>query len=553
MRIRSFFGRSPGSGSASSLAGRPSGRTLAAAFLLLWAFDSCRPGDALMCADGLACADGQRCVAGPEQGQSQCVPTCDGNAACADAAPICDRREQICRTCFAGEDAACQLRDPKNPRCGGGRCVQCVSPGPGSAQAVECQPSGAALASAPVCDKQQNTCRSCQRHSECDSGVCAKDGSGEPYGIPQGSCVPVEQVMVVNQDLCTRDGPVFCTVKQALDRVDMKHRYIVLRKGAVPGDFTELQIGYLPSHQMYPLTLIGPLADASPISGTSLPAVSLGGDIVKDALTITSSRVVIEGLYIRDSRAGITCSGATAQLRIVRSLLAGNSTAVTVASGCNLTVDQSWFGRGPAPGAFAELAKNARSVDVTASDFWVLNSVFTDNGDPRVDGFGGVRVHSLSVGPRTRSGIINSTFMEQSGLLKLGKYFTSVMCDVPVGDRLVLLNTLMLSDKPLLTSPEEHYVDSTCGAMVSHVGSNDAWLNAANSVVLPMEAMPLRNAAARDLRLPATPGSEGPVLQHGGVPMIEVGGERILAPSFDLDGRSRPTGSVAIGAFEPVP
>ena len=148
---------------------------------------------------------------------------------------------------------------------------------------------------------------------------------------------------------------------------------------------------------------------------------------------------------------------------------------------------------------------------------------------------------------------MNSTLYQQSGLLKLGKYFTSVMCDVPVGDRLVLLNTLMLSDKPLLTSPEEHYVDSTCGAMVSHVGSNDAWLNAANSVVLPMEAMPLRNAAARDLRLPATPGSEGPVLQHGGVPMIEVGGERILAPSFDLDGRSRPTGSVAIGAFEPVP
>lgn len=552
MRIRSFFGRSPGSGSASSLAGRPSGRTLAAAFLLLWAFDSCRPGDALMCADGLACADGQRCVAGPEQGQSQCVPTCDGNAACADAAPICDRREQICRTCFAGEDAACQLRDPKNPRCGGGRCVQCVSPGPGSAQAVECQPSGAALASAPVCDKQQNTCRSCQRHSECDSGVCAKDGSGEPYGIPQGSCVPVEQVMVVNQDLCTRDGPVFCTVKQALDRVDMKHRYIVLRKGAVPGDFTELQIGYLPSHQMYPLTLIGPLADASPISGTSLPAVSLGGDIVKDALTITSSRVVIEGLYIRDSRAGITCSGATAQLRIVRSLLAGNSTAVTVASGCNLTVDQSWFGRGPAPGAFAELAKNARSVDVTASDFWVLNSVFTDNGDPRVDGFGGVRVHSLSVGPRTRSGIINSTFMEQSGLLKQGKYYLDVLCDTPVGDRLVVMNTLLFSAAPLKTAPEEHYIDPSCGASLHRNASNDPVLSADRSLVLPGAAMVFADAAGRDLHLGPRLSVAGGSPSDGGVASLDLTPDHIVAPAVDLNGypRNQPGGAVSIGAYE---
>ena len=47
---------------------------------------------------------------------------------------------------------------------------------------------------------------------------------------------------------------------------------------------------------------------------------------------------------------------------------------------------------------------------------------------------------------------------------KLDKYFTSVLCDLVVGDQLVIMNTLFLGDKALLTAPEEHYVDTICGA-----------------------------------------------------------------------------------------
>ena len=193
-----------------------------------------------------------------------------------------------------------------------------------------------------------------------------------------------------------------------------------------------------------------------------------------------------------------------------------------------------------------------RGIEVSGGDFSIVNTVFADNGDFRQDGFGGIRVRSLSPGLR-RSTVVNSTLYQQSGLLKLGKYFTSLMCDVAVGDRLVVLNTLLLGDKPLLSSPEEHYVDPTCGALLTHVGSNDPALGAGQSVVLPMDATPLRNAAARDLRLPVTPVSEGPQLQTSGALQIEVSGERILAPTMDLDGHSRPTSAVAIGAYEPVP
>lgn len=85
--------------------------------------------------------------------------------------------------------------------------------------------------------------------------------------------------------------------------------------------------------------------------------------------------------------------------------------------------------------------------------------MFADNGDPRLDGFGGVRVRSLSVGSRSRSGILNSTFLQQSGLIKFGKYYQGVLCGLrgrrsaggdehPAVDR-----------RPLQTMPEEHYID----------------------------------------------------------------------------------------------
>jgi hypothetical protein len=544
MRSEPFIGRQPGRRSAA-------GRLL----VLLALLASCKPGDEPTCGGGGECAEGQRCLLGDEEGQGMCVTACDSSKSCAEATPVCDRQEQYCRACFAGEDAACLLRDPQLPRCGGGRCVSCLSPRADSAQASECLGRDR---TAPVCDKAQSTCRACQRHSECDSGVCAKDGSGQSLGVPQGSCVPLEQVMIVNQDLCTSKGPVFCTLKQALDQVDMKRRYIVVRKSAVASDFSDVQIGYLPSHQLYPITLIGPLADGPPTRASSVPLVNLGGVSGKDSLTITSSRVVVEGFPIRGGKAGIACQGSGAQVQVVRSLLAGNDTALLATAGCSLTVDQCWFGRAPDSSVFAGSPMNARSIDVTASDFWVVNSVLADNGDPRQDGFGGVRVHSLSVGSRRRSGILNSTLVQQSGLVKLGKYYQGVLCDSAVGDRLVVMNTLLFSDAALQTMPEEHYIDPSCGASLHHNASNDPAINltsADKSLVLPMTATPFVAARARDLHLGAKLTVEGGSPSDGGLKVLDLAPDRILAPSVDFDGRPRgPAGGpISIGAYEPTP
>lgn len=507
------------------------------------------PGETL-CGDDLACKSGEQCLLVGDT--AACHKNCTGTNGCDDNSPLCDKALKVCRACFPGEDSLCAARSAATPRCLDGLCVACRPPGDVAAESSECGVSSSVLSPSPICDPRGYRCRPCLRHSECASGVCVKDGSDADFGIPRGACVPLKQVLVVDQDLCSGTGPAYCTLRQAVAKLDSSHRYILLRKGASATDFSDIQIGVQSSHKGLTVHIVGPLGDIPPETATTDPRAVLGGAMLKDGLSVTQSSVYLDGVFVRGNRIGVLCSGADAKLFVNRSYFTGNDTAMLTSSSCKLTVTDSWLGRGPKSSVFGDALGNVRGIDVSGGDFSITNTVFADNGDFRQDGFGGIRIRSLSPSVR-RSTVVNSTLYQQSGLLKSGKYFTSLMCDVPVGDRVVLLNTLFLGDKALLTSPEEHYVDPSCGATVSHVGSNDPLLSAGNSVVLPMEATPLRNAAARDLRLPATPGAEGPVLQNGGVSMIEVAGERILAPSFDLDGRSRPSGTVAIGAFEPVP
>lgn len=496
------------------------------------------------------CPSGERCLR--ISGVEQCHKTCADSPSCSDSSPLCDDALKVCRECFPGEDALCQARNASTPRCVKGRCAACRPPSDVAAESSECGVTSAAISASPVCDPRSYACRPCLRHSECASGICVKDGSDAELGIPRGACVPSKQVLVVDQDLCSGTGPSFCTLKQAIAKLDADHRYILLRKGVSTVDFNELQIGMQTSHKGQILHIVGPLADQSPSSIASEPRAAIGGSKLKDGLTVTQSSVFLDGVLVRGNHVGVQCTGAEAKLSLVRSYLTGNDTAIMASAGCRLSVTDSWLGRGPNNSTFRQATGNIRGIEISGSDFSIVNTVFSDNGDFRQDGFGGVRVRSLSTGTR-RSTIVNSTIYQTSGLLKLGKYFTSLLCDTAVGDRLVVMNTLLLGDSNLQMTPEEHYVDPTCGAVISHVASNDSALGSGQSVVLPMGVIPLRNAAERDLR-PVAPGvSEGPQIQTAGAVQVEVSGERIVAPTTDLDGRSRPQSAVAIGAFEPVP
>jgi hypothetical protein len=500
-----------------------------------------------------ACPADQRCLQDLD-GEARCQPRCTLSIRCPESAPICDEELATCRSCYDGDDARCRERSPQTPRCIAGQCVACVAKRGVIGESADCNATGrggssslsSSLSATPICD--QGSCRGCLHHSECESGVCAKDDSSATLGIYKGQCVPFEQVLVVDQHLCSRSGPVFCTPQQAIDRLAPGQRYVLLRKVARESDFSGIELLFLPTGNGLVFHIIGPLADRPPQRASSLPGVTLGGMVGRDR----SGHVVLEGLFVRGSRVGVRCQGAGTSLRVERSLFAANETAILAESGCQLVVSNSWLGRAPSGSPFAELAANGRSVEINGADFRIENSIFADNGDYSRDGFGGVRVRALSAGSAS-SVIINSTFIQQSGLLRTGRYYTSLWCDKPQSDRLLIANTLFASDRSLLLTPEEHYLDPSCGAALLNLASNDSALS--KSGVLYSDAVRdglFIDRAGRDVRLLRGTKPEQQAVAAGGSKRVRLGAATWTAPEQDQDEQPRGPDRVAIGAFEPT-
>lgn len=532
---------------------------------LLVALPTCERRNPQFC-DGVEffCARRQRCdvlsrscidVGGPGP-----VTDCDAASSCPGEQPLCDAEARVCRACDAGEDLRCAQRDARTPRCLGPSCVECISPGAESREAPECSRQKAQQPS-PVCDRLGNACRPCKLHRECDSGVCAKDTTADAYGVPQGSCVPSDQVMVVDPSLCSESGPVFCTPRQALSRLDPKHRYVVFRKSARAEDFSELEIGRF-ENQGVDLHLIGPLADGPPTAGP-YPRVEIGAPGRRGFVVNRKSRVTLEGFLIRGADVGVQCFGdgpnTDTQVRVLRSLLAENGTALSVHDDCLLTLEQSWLGRGPKGGAFGELRGNGLSIDVTRADFAIRNVVFSDNGDVARDLFGGIRVTAgLGGGVEGRrvSSLVNSTFYGHSAWITTGgARYTALVCEAPINGRLVVMNTLFFQDPkaPIY----ERYVTPSCGGLVYNVASEDATLSANGSVVLPRTELPgFRDAPSRDLHVgrAAVASPAWQQVLRGGAAAVTAGSQEVRAPAVDLDGapRSQP-GRVTMGAYEVEP
>lgn len=504
------------------------------------------------------CRSDERCIEDLD-GQASCQPRCILSIRCPDTAPICDEQQAACRSCHDGDDARCRERSAQTPRCIAGQCVACIAKRGVTSESDDCttrgregpSPLSSSVSATPICD--QGSCRACVHHSECDSGVCAKDDSGAPSGIYKGQCVPFEQVLVVDQNLCSRSGPVYCTPQQAIDRLSSNQRYVLLRKVALASDFSGIDLSLFPTGDEQVFHIIGPLADGPPQRAASQPGVTLGGIAGGDGLRVRSGQLVLEGLFVRGNRVGIRCQGASTFLRIERSLFVENETAVLAESGCQLALRDSWLGRAPTQSLFAGLSANARSVEINGADFQIENSIFADNGDYSHDAFGGVRVRALSTGGTRVSSIANTTFMQQSGLSRAGRYYTALWCDKPVSDRIVVLNALFASDRPLVMTPEEHYLDAGCGAAVFGAASNDSALS--KSGVFYSDAVRdslFIDRARRDLRLLRGTLPEQKAIAQGGMKRVRLGDVTVQAPDQDQDEQPRGMDAVAIGAFEPT-
>lgn len=514
----------------------------------------CQRWNPELCDDIRPCGGGRICGPPEADGRRRCVPAdggwsaCTSSAECPEELPLCGAGLALCRACQPGEDAACRERNPRLPRCLGPRCVECL-PGADSIQSGDCPPG------APVCDRGSASCRPCRLHAECRSGVCVKDDRTAPPGLSRGMCVPEDQVLVIDQTACNDLGPVFCTPAVALSRMDRGHRHLVFRRTARNMEvlLSELDVGLNEPQRGIDLHLIGPLSDGPPDQLQEMPPVTIGGIRARRGFIVwPRTRVTIEGFFIAGAQIGLDCIGDQAvptEVRLVRSLLGDNRTAVSLKNGCRLELRESWLGRRPPQGRFRGIHGNRLALEVLSSDFDIENSVLCGNG--AADSFGGIRI--VGLGGRPLSTVVNTTFFAQAGRAAAGgRFYTDLVCE-GTQDRLAVLNSLFLHgpDDPL---PADGYVSPACGPHLYALGSDDPQLGAQPTVLLPPgQGAGFRDVAALDLRLAGE--GEGPAqqaLRSGGLPAVTVRGVPVAAPPADMDGRPRPSGRLAIGAYEPV-
>lgn len=534
---------------------------------------SCGRSNPDYCAPDTPCPADKRCVPSPNlnTGEGTCVAPADlGGAVCSESLtcgadqPLCDPRVGVCRACRAGEDDLCSGRSSGDtPRCAQGRCVQCALPtGVTKAhQVAECTARGAPKpGQAPICDK--NVCRGCERHDECDSGVCVKDTSGELYKLSQGTCVPVEQVLAVSSVTCSPTGPVYCRPQDAIKRLGQqvdagsRYRYVVFQSGGLESDFSEILIGTESAHRGLDLHLIAaPNADDPVTQMKPGQTVSIGASKRRGFVVSGDVRVTLEGFHVHNASIGVDCSGAGAvetQVRVQRSWLTENSTALQGLSGCVMIVEDSAVG-----GRTSKEGGNLGAVaTINRSDFQFINTIAANNGDPSqmpLNGFGGIKIYG-SLGGRKTSRIVNSVFFQNSvalqGKVAMGQRAGAVWCDQKLDKPLVLLNSLFMQGS-FAAGTTSAFIPADCGdqVLVSSVLADD------ENTAKPKVTMEELGSWGAGFVPPTTAQNDAQRrLLQGGVKELAIITDTVVAPTRDLSGAARPSGqNIAIGPYEPQP
>lgn len=131
--------------------------------------------------------------------------SCATSAECSTGAPYCADGASCSATCSGDADCPGFGQSTDEKFCEGGSCVACRAE-------ADCG------ASTPVCD--EGACRRCERNDECDSGVCATDGS----------CVAEGSVLYVSpnggSETCTKAAP--CTLAKGIALTPPRQFIVVL-------------------------------------------------------------------------------------------------------------------------------------------------------------------------------------------------------------------------------------------------------------------------------------------------------------------------------------
>jgi len=525
-------------------------------------FVGCAAENPSLCGQSAGCEDHELCLS--FNNKLACYTTCSALSQCGDSAPICDEHIGICRACLPGEDDVCRRRDGNTRGCVGGRCVRC-RPADKAMESLDCGGMGDGQNLTSVCDTQSMNCRPCRLHSECASGVCSIDDA-DPLRFPRGACIPKANVLVVNENLCFGEKNIFCTLEEAANKLDAAHPYIRLIAAFGWKGMDRIKLGverFVPT-----IRIIGELADTPAYAVTQFPRARIGTnpmDSFQDGLIVEGTTVFLDGVYVNHGLQGVFCQQSEkvpgkklpAKLFIRRSYFSNNYHAIVLGTGCHMTLTDSWFGRGTRDTPLEDERRNHLSIRLAGGTMSVSNTVFSGNGTMQ-QYTGGIMV-SEPIPDLPRSTIFNSVFYAQDSGAAIESdprtAAVAIHCEprrnTEIGDRLIVANSVFHQGRALIKSPyKEVFFDPKCKVLLRNNATNDPDVTEGGTVVLPEHSYPFRNAPARDYRLAPLEPDAAPLLR-GGVPFVEVGGERYSAPKFDYDGRPRPSESVSIGAFEP--
>lgn len=499
-------------------------------------FDRCLPGNA-----EYGCELGKFCkpIPGDANGVGMCVTSeCTVGAAvntCPAETPVCSAGR--CIVCSGDDD--CKASSATQQYClkDTGRCVECRMPS-------DCNARSPKLG----CDKSDGQCKPCTRHDQCSTEVCAKDETLDVGSIPvamrlkSGDCVPANRILTVDVN-CVSCG----NLQTQINAATIDTPYILVKTYDEKSPINVNAKAGLPE-----LHIVTSTADSSPaLLAQAPPATMHYQNMAVPLLTVHGgASLTLEGMLIYNSSTGILCdsdngTGTTVPtgLTVRRSIIGLTDQAIRTRPKCQLTLDQSYIGMGPASfGSFT--GGNFQALNLDGTSFEIVNSVFNHNVSMSAGVFAGITVSNSTSAPGLTGRIVNSTFYrhEPSGSLPL-----AIRCSgTPIN--FTIFNSLFVNTATFPMAGRT-YVESSCrspsGFDYNATDESLPITGAGTNFITATESI-LTGPQSGDVSLVKTAQSGA---LTGGVKTFNG----VTAPTVDVRGATRGATKVSIGAFEVAP
>ncbi|MDB4968917.1 MAG: hypothetical protein JWN44_4606 [Myxococcales bacterium] len=425
--------------------------------------------------------------------------------------PICDLTINVCRGCSnpdAGISSECTARDANRPLCAGsGACVQCVA-------------NRDCIKDAKTCDTAAGSCVPCTKNSDCASGIC---GAG-------GVCADPAMIVYVNKSGVSCPGGTgqgslddpYCTIQAGFNQGALQGKRVVVFSGVYPEN-----VSIQTSTTSYTVNAIGV---GQPTLSPS--ATGAGLKLANGGMMIN---VTLDGFVIQSAigGSGVDCTGvapnANTRLSLLRSTLRNNAQYGIIASKCLVTIDQTTIAQNASGGVYAS------DADVTIQNTLVRQNGMAASGAT----YGGIFLTApMSAGSAT---VVNTTVVNNktSG----GALATSgISCGFSANilNSVVHSNTGSSMEMNATSCPPDH--SAFVGAAVGGTGTNNIELATCTSGVVFVDANN-NNYTPRS-------GAGACSLIDKGIGSHVFNTTTVTAPSYDLNGAPRSSGTIDIGALE---